>query len=157
MHSRIFQVCAKPIDKDDYITEDYYYDHWFLHQIADYVDDDCDRDESIEWLADCAKGYAVEQDNNGYYLVVNNKEEYFKNTYERFVGALKNIGTPTIAQFANGLDLWNFKDAYEEKFGFYVELCYDECSHDLMTLDEFVRHVDVLSKWYIGSVIDYHC
>ena len=157
MHSRIFQLSTSLLEENDYIKESDYYDHWFTNEIADYVNDDCDRDESIEWLADSANGFEVNQDNNGnYYLVVNSKEKYFQNAYDRFIDELNKIGTPTIEQFAKGIDLWRFKNAYEDKFGFYVELYGDEYEHDLMTFDSFIRCCNTGTTYYIGAVIDYH-
>ena len=113
MHSRIFQIDTNPISDYEYIDEINYFDHWFLNQIADYVNDDCDRDASIEWLADCANGYKIDNDINGYYLVIYDKEAYFKNKYDAFVEALNKLGTPTIDQFVNGIDMWQFESAYD--------------------------------------------
>ena len=152
MHSRIFQVDTKPISDYDYIEEDNYFDHWFLNQIADYVSDDYDRDASIEWLAECANGCEIDHDNNGYYLVVCDKEAYFKNKYDMFVGALNKLGIPTIDQFVNGIDMWQFESAYDDKFGFYI----DSSDFGLITLDEFIRRSNELDKYYIGGVVDYH-
>ena len=153
MHSRIFQISKEPIEKRNYITESDYYDHWFLDRIADYIDDYCDRDASIGWLCDCAKGYEINKDNTGgYCFIVHSKEEYFKDKYDVFMSELKKIGMPTIDQFANGIDLWRFQDAYNDQFGFYVQTNSD----DLMTFDEFVRHCNENDCWYIGGVLDYH-
>lgn len=61
MHSRIFQIESFPIDKDCRITEDNYIgDHWFVYSIADYVTEDEDRENSLEWLMDtlsCAESF----------------------------------------------------------------------------------------------------
>ena len=48
--------------------------------------------------------------------------------------------------------IWILKDAYEERFGFYVD--YDG---DLMNLDNFIRHCTPDIKYYIGGTLDYHC
>ena len=153
MHSRIFQVSNKPIAKENYIAESDYYDHWFLNRIADYVDDDCDRDASIGWLCDCAKGYIVSIDNAGeFHIVIHSKEEYFKDKYDAFISELHKIGTPTIEQFASGIDLWRFNDSYNDQFAFYIQTHSD----DLMTFDEFVRNCNENDCWYIGGVLDYH-
>lgn len=157
MHSRIFQLSANPIEEVDYIVESDYYDHWFTNQIADYVDGDCDRDASIEWLKNCSKGYEIIQDNNGnYILVVSRKEKYFENSYDEFMSELQKIGTPTIEQFVSGIDLWRFKNAYEDKFAFYVDLHQEGYGGGLMTFDSFIRHCNVGTKYYVGGVIDYH-
>ena len=67
MHSRIYQISKTPIDRDDYIEESNYYDHWFTSSIADYVSGDTNRDDDIEWLQNCYvnKGLSFGQDKNG--------------------------------------------------------------------------------------------
>lgn len=159
MHSRIFQVKTKPIDGQDYIRESDYYDHWFTHQIADYVNEDTDRDYDIKWLSECAKGYEVGEDDNGEYLIVNSKEEYFASAYARFNHLLAQIGKPTMADFidVNGIDMWRVNNAYEDKFGFYIDNYDCQYGSELMTLDAFIRRCDVGVKYYIGNTIDYHC
>ena len=47
MHSRIFQVSMEPIEKDDYILERDYWDHWFTREIADYVNGSTNRNDDI--------------------------------------------------------------------------------------------------------------
>lgn len=154
MHSRIFQVSEKPIDKADYIKESDYWDHWFLNSVADYVNEDCNRNEDIEWLKDCAKGYSIGCDENGEYLIVESKEEYFKQSFARFKETLDKIKDYTIDDFIKGFhEMWMLKDAYEEKFGFYVE--FD--GYGLITFDSFIRHCNTETKYYIGGTIDYHC
>ena len=44
------------------------------------------------------------------------------------------------------------KNAYEDKFGFYVN-----ADGETMSLDSFVRGCSAGEKYYIGATIDYHC
>ena len=150
MHSRIFQVSMNPINKREYIYEGDYYEHWFTREIADYVSDHCNREEDIKWLTDDARGYLVNKDDDGEYLVVTNKEEYFAPAYEKFMKALNEIGNPTLEEFTNGIDLWYLKDAAEDKFGFYVD-----ADGELMTFDAFIRGCVTNEKYYIGGTVDY--
>lgn len=152
MHSRIYQVNTKPIESYEYIDKSDYYDHWFTNQIADYVNGDTDREDDIEWLKSCAKGYDVDKDENGYYLIVHSKEEYFTDAFRKFKEALAKIGEPTIEDFIKGIDLWYLNDADEDKYGFYVEWY----GHELMPLDRFIRRCVVDQKYYLGGTIDYH-
>lgn len=151
MHSRIFQVSMEPINKGEYICDSDYYEHWFTREIADYVSDDCNRDSCIKWLDEVAKGYLIGKDDNGEYLIVTNKEEYFALAYENFIKALNKIGRPTLKEFGNGIDLWYLKNADEDKFGFYVD-----ADGELMTFDAFVRRCVINEKYYIGNILDYH-
>lgn len=150
MHSRIFQVSMEPINKGEYICDSDYYEHWFTREIADYVDDS-DRESDISWLERNVRGYLVDKDENGEYLIVTNKEKYFEPKYKNFMKALNEIGNPTLEEFTNGIDLWYLKNADEDKFGFYVD-----ADGELMTFDAFVRRCVINEKYYIGNILDYH-
>lgn len=153
MHSRIFQVNTKPIKEEDYISESDYWEHWFTNEIADYVTESDDRDEDIKWLKDCQKGYTVGNDDNGYYIVVTSKTEYFHSAFQRFKEVFNSIKDCTIEHFISGIhEIWSLKNAYEDKFGFYVDT-----NGELMTFDSFIRYCDEGDKYYIGGTIDYHC
>lgn len=78
MHSRIFQLSKSPIDKDDYIDESKYYDHWFTSRM-DYVDGDTDRDDDIGWLSSYYGNSILEfgEDDDGKFFVVKDKVLYF--------------------------------------------------------------------------------
>ena len=153
MHSRIFQVSMKPIEKIYYIDESNYYDHWFTREIADYVDDDTNRVEDINWLASCAKGIIVSSDEDGEFLIVTDREKYFRNAFDAFQEAIETIKDFTITEFINcsSYDIWKVNNAYEDKYGFYVD-----ADGELITLDRFVRTCALNAKYYIGATIDYH-
>ena len=158
MHSIIYQIGTKPIHKDDYIEESNYYDHWFLYSVADYVNDDVDRTEGIEWLKDCYEkdGLSFGTDENGEYFIVEDKVKFFEPNFKRFQNALQGLSTVTLDDFITGkcsYQLDDLKSAYDEKFGFYV----DGEEFYLQTLNEFVRYAEIGTKYYIGATIDYHC
>ena len=152
MHSRIFQASTKPIKEYEYLSESDYWEHWFLNSVADYVVDSDDRNEDIEWLKDCAQGYIVDHDENGEYFVITSKVEYFENAFKNFTELLDKIKNYTIENFVAGIhEMWGLKNAYEEKFGFYVDM-----RGELMSFDSFVRHCTEGEKYYIGGTLDYH-
>ena len=157
MHSRIYQIRKEPIPKCDYIEEDNYYDHWFTNSIADYVNGNTDRDDDIKWLKDCYedKGLSFGADDNGEYFVINDKTKYFSQNFEVFQKALKELSNVTLDDFMSGecgISLYRLKEAYNDKFGFYVEC--ESCGCE--TFDGFMRYADVGVKYYIGATIDYH-
>lgn len=143
----------KPIENTDYIDESNYYDHWFTNSIADYVSDSTNRVEDINWLESCTKGIIVSSDEDGEFLIVTNREKYFKNAFEDFKEAIEIIKDFTITEFANGssYDIWKVSNAYEDKYGFYVD-----ADGKLITLDNFVRMCALNEKYYIGATLDYH-
>lgn len=154
MHSRIFQISKKPIERKEYIDSGYYeYDHWFTREIADYVSSDCNRDEDIKFLQNCSKGIAFGKDENGEYFIIENKEEYFASAFEKFKKLLDDIKDCTIKDFTTEIqEFWIMKNIYEDKFGFYVDI-----NDELMTFDHFMRVFSEEDKFYIGGTVDYHC
>lgn len=155
MHSRIFQISKKPVFIEDYIEESNYWDHWFLNSVADYVSEHCDRNDDIQWLKDCyaSKGIEFGADDNGEYFIVKNKQAYFKNSFDKFMETIDKIKDYTIDDFAKGFfEMWLLKDAYEEKYGFYVDL-----DSELLSFDSFIRCCNTEEKFYIGGTLDYHC
>ena len=157
MHSRIYQISKTPIDRDDYIQEDKYYDHWFTNKVADYVDGDTERDYDIEWLKDCCgnKGLSFGQDDNGEYFVVEDKAKYFETNFEEFQQELKELSEKTFDDFMGWrVSLYRLKSLHDDDSGFYIDDNGEYCG--LTTFDDFMRCVTVDTKYYIGATIDYH-
>ena len=154
MHSRIFQVSLNPIEKADYITESNYdYEHWFVGSIADYVSDDCDREEDIKWLKGCVEGISFGADNNGEYFIVESKETYFEKKFIAFKKVLDKISKCTLSDFVQDIfEFYQLNILYEDKYGFYIDT--DE---ELMTFDAFIRYCVEKEKYYLGGTCDYHC
>ena len=159
MHSRIFQISKTPIDREDYIEEYKYYDHWFTGSVADYVDDDTDRNDDVEWLQSCYgnKGLSFGQDDNGEYFVIEDKAKYFEANFEKFQKELKELSEKTFDDFMGGegnMSLYRLKESYDDEFGFYIDDRNEY--HGLITFDRFMRYTTVGEKYYIGATIDYH-
>lgn len=157
MHSRIYQISKKPIPKCDYIEEDNYYDHWFTNEIADYVNGNTDRDDDIKWLKDCYEdnGLSFGVDDNGKYFIIEDKTKYFLGNFEAFKKALEELSKTTLDDFMSGecgTSMYRLKEAYNDKFGFYVEC--EDCGCE--SFDGFMRYATVGVKYYIGATIDYH-
>lgn len=157
MHSRIYQISKNPIDKEDYIEESNYWDHWFIGSIADYVNGDTDREDDIKWLKDCyeERGISFGVDDDGEYIVIEDKVKYFTPKFEFFQKALRELPASTIDDFIGcecGYSLYNLKAAYDDEFGFYV----DGDDTSMETFDSFIRSSSNGMKFYIGATIDYH-
>ena len=159
MHSRIFQLSETPITKDEYISESHYYDCWFMTEIADYVDGDTDRIEDIEWLKSCVCGIEFGCDEDGEFLIVKNREQYFTKSFQTFANYLEAVTRQcNIKNFTDGIvEMWHLNDVYDDKFGFYVDFTRGtDRYNDLVSFDNFVRTSKDGDKYYIGSTIDYH-
>lgn len=159
MHSRIYQISETPINREDYIEEDKYYDHWFTSSVADYVNGDTNRDDDIEWLQNCYgnKGLSFGRDDNGKYFVIEDKSKYFEAGFEEFKKALQELSENTLDDFISGkgdMSLFRLKNSYDDEFGFYVDDGGEY--YGLTTFDRFMRGANTGTKYYIGATIDYH-
>lgn len=157
MHSRIFQISKRPIDKADYIEESRYWDHWFTHSYADYVSGETNRADDIEWLKVCYnnEGLTFGTDNGGEYFIIEDKTKYFASKFKRFQILIKQLAGSTFDSFVTTeleLDVYRLKTAYEDEHDFYV----DNEDGDLCSLDNFIRRNCDGAKFYIGATIDYH-
>ena len=157
MHSRIFQISKNPIDKEDYIEESNYWDHWFTNSVADYVNGDTDRDNDIQWLKNCYgdTGLSFGVDNGGEYFIITDKAKYFASNFETFQKTLKELSEITLDDFVNGqcgVQMHILKSTYDDDLGFYV----DGDDTGMQTFDDCIRYSENGTKFYIGSTIDYH-
>ena len=93
MHSRIFQMDIEPINKEDHIDESTFYEDTFIGSIADYVDEDTNRDEDIQWLVDCYEKYGMEYNKEEGYVVFKKgfKENYFRERFKLFKEAVDEL------------------------------------------------------------------
>jgi hypothetical protein len=149
MHSRIFQLSEHPINPDDYIIEEDFYDN-FIGEVADYVSGDTCRNEDIYWFVSSLKQYGI---------IYNEKEEsiifpedfkfkYFKSRYDKFVKLSQEIDLRKFS--SDDLELWSLQQLIENKYGFYIFTNHYE------PLDSFVRQLQGEEKYFIGGTIDYH-
>ena len=157
MHSRIYQISKNPIDKEDYIEESHYWDHWFVGSIADYVNEDTDRESDIKWLKDCYgdQGLSFGADEGGEYFIIEDKSKYFAKNFEAFQKALKELTEITIDDFVTGkygMKMCSLTSAYDDEIGFYV----DGDDTGMETFDNCIRSSSNGTKFYIGATIDYH-
>lgn len=148
--------CYEP-SEDDYIEESRYYDHWFTNSIADYVDENTDREGDIEWLKECFdnEGLSFGTDDGGEYFIVEDKSKFFANSFKEFKKALKELSKITLDDFITDkvdIQMYVLESTYYNKFGFYV----DNDDTGVETFDECVRRSSNGTKYYIGATIDYH-
>ena len=155
MHSRIFQLSKKPIPRDEYLEESFFYDHWFTQEIADYVDGDTDRPCDMEWLTSQKAGISIGNDDAGDFLIIKDREKYFAKAFTRFKKSFedveKQISQEEFARVGMAGPIRQLGNCYNEQFGFYAVL-----DGDVTTFDSFVRNADVDEKHYIGATLDYH-
>lgn len=163
MHSRIFQIENYPIFEDERLSSaDFDCEHWFVREIADYVCDVDAREENIDMfiddvikpLGECAE--LVQESGQVYFTLHHGfREKYFVERYKRFCTILQKLSLSiTLEDFASGEvggDMYALKSAYNDRYGWWVN------SEDgLYTLDDWIRHAQTETKYYLGGVLDYH-
>ncbi len=153
MHSRIFQIEKEVVPEDEYIISADI-PEWFTNSLADYVDDDCDREDDIDWLMTCSIGNFAARDGDKL-TFTSDTRGYFKDKHEAFIKAAQKLTEVPFEAFVDDYGVYsifyNLKEAYNDKHSFYV---YSDGY--LHTMDEWMRQVKPGETYYLGGVIDYH-
>lgn len=153
MHGTIFQLEEKPLRfEEDFACEEDFYDD-FVGVIADYVSEDIDREEEINYFCQEFKKYGIAYNSKEQSIIFLKgfKEKYFEERFFKLKEAVQNL---TFEDFVKDtLKVWEIKNLIDKKYGIYI---YSNES-SWMSLDEFVRYdLEENKKYYIGSVLDYH-
>lgn len=157
MHDRIFQITTKSVPEDNYISEVDFGDHWFVGAVADYVNNDADREEEIELLRKTLEetNIAAFKEHNSFTLLPDAKKTYFRDAYIRFVRAVGAVISTTLEEFmAKEISdkMFAINQSFSDKFGNYVSS--DEFG--TITFDNFMRKAEIGTRYYIGGVVNYH-
>lgn len=155
MHSRIYQIAPTPVHRECYLTKCDFIDHWFTSSIADYIDDEVDRDADIKNLCKCLEDTVVFETADSFRVLPGGKEMYFAKAYEVFVKARDETLSMGISEFASGgfeAPMHRMKRAYCDTFEMYIAS--DDL--DMSPLDDFIRHAEVGRLYHIGVTLDYH-
>lgn len=162
MHSRIFQLEGSKEDIEYNMPEEFHFNYdgkyaWFIGQVADYVDEDTDRNEDIEWflgcMEECNRFFTINRTGievESITFLPNFKRMYF---FERFNKLQQTVDEMNLDDFIDSIVVYRLEQLVEKKFGFYI--C---CEDNLQTMDDFVRDLpDTEITYYFGTTIDYHC
>ena len=159
MHSRIYQVSKAPINKDDFITEDRYYDG-FVGSIADYVSDEVDINGELECLRSLLEGKgAAEFTPDCTQMTIVNKRAFFESKYESWKALAADFASISFDEFCGEEGDLYFKhslveDMFDDKFSFYMDD--NDEYYGLQTFSSFMRSAKDGDTYYLGAVIDYH-
>lgn len=162
MHSKIIQLETLPIEDVGKTCPDDFSDHWFTYAIADYVDEDCDPEDTLGTLkaifGACKDQveFFEDKDGNGVIFKEDFVQAYFAREYQPFREALmKLVGKATVENFcAGGIDMamYDLNQAYDDEHGYYIQ-CSDT---GLKTLNRFLRYIKPNIRYYFGGTVDYH-
>ncbi len=156
MHSRIFQVSRRPIDKQDYIDESRYYEG-FVGSIADYVDSMSDEAiaeaiESLKWVL----GDAVEFKDRSFTVV--DKYKFFAPIFANWLKQCRELhdvmDLESFSDDSMSLKMFGFSQSYNDKYDYYMDDNGEWAGNQ--TLMDFMRYAKEGDTFYLGNVIDYH-
>lgn len=159
MHSKIFQISNRPINKDDYASPESFYESSFADYIGDEVDDKEERRDYIESLAKTLEG--VFTLNEDYSLTYNGKDalhEFLTKWVDYLQGLTANLTADNI--FSNvSIDLIRYTCNTTHKdcgFRFYIE----DWNYHAGPLKDLVEYAANQlrdgDRIYIGAIVDYH-
>lgn len=165
MHSRIIQIDCWPLPKEDwYISPLHETDHWFNHEIADYVDEDDDRNMTIgilreifESMGDTVK-FCKDSEGDGECFIFSDgfQEAYFADRFRRYNEVLNTLSNESTLQAFCGYDIvWKvfelLHNIVDKDRSFYIE-----SESNIVTLDNFIRDAKTETPYYICATADYH-
>ncbi|AAM25210.1 hypothetical protein M2349_000333 [Caldanaerobacter subterraneus subsp. tengcongensis MB4] len=152
MHGTIIQLEEKPLRfEEDFICEEDFYDD-FVGVIADYVSDDVDRAEEIQYFVEELKEFGIvyNEKEQSITFLEGFKDKYFAAKFFKLKEAVENLSFEDFVK--DTYKVWEIQNLINKKYGTYIHI-----KGEWMTLDTFVRYVLKEGiKYYIGSVLDYH-
>ena len=161
MHSKIIQLETHPVDISLRMGPEDFTEHWFLDNVADYVTEDDNRDDTLETLV-CvlnAGSGSLEtfSDESGEGIILHEglQRTYLGQRYKDFDTALRTLmAKSSLDAFCEdklGLEMYQLDETYNTKFGYYIR-----SDDGLVTLTDFVRTSRPDVKYYFGGTVDYH-
>ena len=151
MHSRIIQLSKEPIKKEDYIQEEDFYDSGFIGTVADYVSDETDREDDINWFI---QAYQLESQFNKEDDSLIITKEYILSQFQKNFDELKSkVNKMSLEDFIDPIKSYGLQSIIDGPGGFYI----DSKEYGLMTFDTLLRRLlEKEEKFYIGGTVDYH-
>ena len=147
-HCLIVQLSKEPIDKEDFITPYTFEDDDDINYVSDYVGEREDYEESVQWFLE-QLGASVTYDKSDNSITFVNKEEYFKEDFEKFSKLVQNF---TLKDFCDYDWVSKVQRYIRPWFDTHIYMDYSQ------PMGEFIREYGKAGeKFYIGGICDYHC
>lgn len=144
-----------------YLIEKDFYDHWFLKDIANYIDEDIDRNIYLknfkEWLENNEIG-KFNSKNNSFVIIGQERENYFNSKFNKFKESLRKLNKINLYDFSTGLndieeEMTTLNKAFSKEYKTYILSDYRD---NIIIFDDFIRHAEVEISYYISGNLDYN-
>jgi len=157
---KIYQIGMKPVKKQDYLTEDYFFEHEFLRNVATNIEKTPNRIKAMRSFRERMEkiNAAVFSDSNMFVFSSNGKENHFSCRYSSYLSAVSNLQSVTLSEFCCQQGEFDDKtyalnQAVCDRFGDYVQIPEEDC---IVPIDEFIRNAKIGESYYIGGILDYY-
>jgi len=162
MHSKIIQIEKKPVRKEAYVEEDFFYGDGeaslFIGDVADYV---CEMEAEarevavksfFEALKKMPKAFEIDEENECF--IIKDKTKALESDYLAWKTAIENCAKWSLEEFVNDtdLDFYQAKANYADHFGLYVI----QNGRYPAEWNNFVRSAKEGVCYYVGACLDYH-
>ena len=156
MHSKIYQISLKPLEKEDYLKPSDLYEN--SQDFADYIGDEFEGDsriECIEYLSECLSEF-FDYVGNGT-LLYKGMGDFLTDWVEQIKLLADSITPENVLKELNLYYLSSVTEKTHKNMSsrFYIE-DYNCFAGPLSDLVEFLATRKEGEKIYVGSVIDYH-
>ena len=161
MHSKIFQISNKPIDKDDYQDPETYYDN--SGDFADYIGDEItgeEREEAIGYLADLLKDVFTHEGGGVFCYEGKEAMQAFKQAWADELRRQAGLLTPE--NLFKSQRLYNIRKITEEthlgtSYRVDIKDWTGDISYPFGELFEYANsQIKAGDRIYVGAIIDYH-
>lgn len=161
-----FDEYEESFDEDDYpvgrIRTGSIMEEWFFCSVSDYVKEDKNHDETVDWflkdLQELTPYVDISSEKDKQWIVFKEGfiHAYFSRIYPQFEEALANLVKNASIEALCGYEmehlLYPLEKMNEDKFGVYIYTRETQ----LIPLNEFIRQIEPNKKYYIGGTLDYH-
>lgn len=159
MHGRIFQISSQPINEEDFVSSDYFYDN--SSDFADYIGDEIEgeeREEEIKDFADLLSDVFTLKGNNVLeFRGTDALNDFLKVWVDKIKSAALDLNTDNILRLST---LYNIRSLTKHThLASYYRVAIEDDDYTSPLADLFINVVDGLKEGdclYIGAVIDYH-
>ena len=159
MHGRIFQISTKPINKEDFYTNDYFYDN--SSDFADYIGneiEDEERERDIKVFADLISDvFTLKGKDVLVFKGTDALNGFLKVWVDKIKGAALDLDTNNILRLST---LYNIRSLTENThLASYYRVALEDDGYASPLAALFINMAESLKEGdclYIGAVIDYH-
>ena len=159
MHSNIYQLSKKPIDKEEWVSSEYFYDN--SQDFADYIGDEIKGDDRTECIKNLQHALSDIFDLDGETLVYkgeDNMNKFLDDWAKEINKKAAGITWSTILEFPNlyRLECLTQRTHLDLEYRFFIE-DYNSYAGPLSDLVEYAASkMKEGDRLQIGAVIDYH-